>query len=109
MLCSGNTVVLARGFGDRGFPSTAAEPNTAVRADSVFLLASITKPLTACSVLLLVERGLLSLDDPVQKHLPEFVGGDRPHVLVRHLLSHTSGLPDMVPANVELRCETRLF
>ncbi len=54
-------------------------------------------------MLLLVERGLLSLDDPVQKHLPGFAGGDRPFVLVRHLLSHISGLPDMVPKNLELR------
>jgi CubicO group peptidase (beta-lactamase class C family) len=54
-------------------------------------------------MMLLVERGLLSLDDPVQKHLPGFAGGDRPFVLVRHLLSHISGLPDMVPTNLELR------
>lgn len=95
--------MLARGFGDRGFPATAANPSTDVRADTAFLLASITKPLTACAMMLLVERGLVSLDDPVQKHLPEFVGGDRPSVLVRHLLSHISGLPDMVPKNLELR------
>ena len=99
----GNTVVLARGIGDRGFPATATEPTTAVRSDSVFLLASITKPVTACAMLLLVERGLISLDDPVSKHLPEFVGGQRPNILVSHLLSHISGMPDMVPANVELR------
>lgn len=99
----GNAVVLARGFGDRGFPATSTQPTTDVHADTVFLLASITKPLTACAMLLLVERGLLSLDDPVEKHIPEFVGGDRPSVLVRHLLSHISGLPDMVPMNLELR------
>jgi CubicO group peptidase (beta-lactamase class C family) len=70
------------------------------RPDTVFLLASITKPMTAATVMALVERGQLTLDDRVGKHLPEF--GDRP-VTVRHLLTHTSGLPDMLPDNVELR------
>jgi CubicO group peptidase (beta-lactamase class C family) len=45
----------------------------------------------------LVERGRLSLEDPVRKFIPEFTGGDRDRILVRHLLTHTSGLPDMLP------------
>ncbi|MBS1877403.1 MAG: beta-lactamase family protein [Acidobacteria bacterium] len=70
---------------------------------AVFLLASITKPMTAAGVMLLADRRELSLDDPVSRFIPEFRGGVRPRVLIRHLLTHTSGLPDMLPENVELR------
>ena len=71
--------------------------------DAVYLLASITKPVNAVAVLLLVERGLVSLDDPVARYLPEFAGPDRAAVRVRDLLTHTSGLPDMLPENLALR------
>jgi CubicO group peptidase (beta-lactamase class C family) len=73
------------------------------RPDTIFLLASISKPMTAAGVMALVEEGRLGLDDPVAKHLPEFAGADRAGVKVRHLLSHTSGLPDMLPDNEALR------
>jgi CubicO group peptidase (beta-lactamase class C family) len=73
------------------------------RADTVFLLASITKPMTAVGVMALVDEGKLALADPVQKHLPGFTGGDRPLVTIKHLLNHTSGLPDQLPDNLELR------
>jgi CubicO group peptidase (beta-lactamase class C family) len=71
--------------------------------NTVFLLASISKPITATGVMILVDRGLLSLADPVRRFIPEFTGGDRDLVTVRHLLTHTSGLPDMLPENIELR------
>ncbi len=71
--------------------------------DSVFLLASITKPMTAAGVMLLVDRGVISLADPVRKYIPEFSGGDRDLVTIRHLLTHTSGLPDQLPENIDLR------
>jgi CubicO group peptidase (beta-lactamase class C family) len=93
------TVVLHRGFG-RLAPH---EGSPAVTPDSVFLLASITKPVTACSLMLLVERGKVSINDPVSRYLPEFKGGEKDKVRVRDLLSHTSGLPDMLPENTELR------
>jgi CubicO group peptidase (beta-lactamase class C family) len=73
------------------------------RPDTVFLLASITKPMTAIGVMTLVEEGKLALADPVQKHLPGFTGGDRPLVTIQELLNHTSGLPDQLPDNLELR------
>jgi CubicO group peptidase (beta-lactamase class C family) len=92
-------VVLHRGFG-RLSPAPGAAP---VSPDSVFLLASITKPVTACSLMLLVERGLVSLGDRVDRYLPDFTGGEREKVQIRDLLRHTSGLPDMLPENIELR------
>ena len=73
------------------------------RPETVFILASITKPMTAAAVMTLVDRGTLSLSDPVRKHIPEFRGGDRDLVTLKHLLTHTSGLPDMLPENEALR------
>jgi beta-lactamase class C len=75
----------------------------ATSMDAVFLLASLTKPMTASAVMVLVDRRQINLADPVQRFLPEFKGEGREHVLVRHLLTHTSGLPDMLPENEALR------
>lgn len=83
-----------------------------MKADSLFWIASMTKPMTAVAVLMLQDQGRLAVDDPVEKHLPEFKGQwllaestadrrvlvrpPRP-VTIRDLLTHTSGLGD-VPA-----------
>jgi CubicO group peptidase (beta-lactamase class C family) len=71
--------------------------------DTVWLIASVTKPVVCTGVALLMERGLLALDDRVSRHLPEFDAPDRRDLRLRHLLTHTSGLPDMLPENVALR------
>ncbi|MEJ1929180.1 serine hydrolase [Nostoc sp. NIES-2111] len=73
------------------------------RQDSKFLVASISKPMAVAGVLWVAERKKIDLGDPVERYLPEFVGGERPQVQVRHLLTHTSGLPDMLPENTALR------
>src|SRR5688572_20275306 len=54
------TIVLHRGFGRL----SQQDRSSSVTGDSVFLLASITKPVTACALMLLVERGKIFLDDP---------------------------------------------
>lgn len=74
-----------------------------VREDVIFLIASITKPIVAMGALLLVERGLLSLDDRVCEIVSQFRGRGKYGVTLRHLLTHSSGLPDMLPNNRELR------
>jgi CubicO group peptidase (beta-lactamase class C family) len=66
----------------------------AAAADTVYLLASVTKPFTATAVMQLAERGRLLLDDPVARHLPEFGAAGKEAVTVRHLLAHTSGLDE---------------
>lgn len=61
--------------------------------DTVFDLASLTKPVaTATSVMLLVERGSVRLDDPVSRHVPEFVGHGKEPITVLQLLTHQGGL-----------------
>src|SRR5262245_40035541 len=71
--------------------------------ETVYIIASISKPITVLMLMLLVERGEVSLNDPVQKYLPEFKGPGREKVRVQDLLTHTSGLPDMLPENIKLR------
>lgn len=92
-------VVLHKGFGRL----SAAPSSPTVQRDSIYLLASITKPVTGCALMLLVERGLVSVSDPVSRYLPDFQGGEKSKVTVRDLLAHTSGLPDMLPENTDLR------
>src|SRR5205823_2963456 len=78
-------VVFERSFGYADVVGRA--PNT---GSTSFPIASITKTLTATGVLQLVSQGKIQLNDPVVKYLPGF-----PYtgITVRHLLSHTSGLP----------------
>jgi CubicO group peptidase (beta-lactamase class C family) len=71
--------------------------------DSLFLAASLTKPVIAVATMLLVERGGITLDDRIVDILPEFGDGAKADVRLRHLLTHTSGLPDQLPNNEELR------
>lgn len=92
-------VVLHQGFGKLSPKKDSAE----TQANTIYLLASITKPITACALMLLVERGKVLLSAPVQRYLPEFQGPDKDKIKVSHLLSHVSGLPDQLPENNELR------
>jgi CubicO group peptidase (beta-lactamase class C family) len=62
--------------------------------NTVFDIASITKPVaTAALILLLQEQGMLDLEEPVAEFLPAFGSGDKSRITLRHLLTHTSGLP----------------
>ena len=80
-----------------GFRQLEPEPE-AMTVDTIFDLASLTKPVaTATSVLILWQRGLLELDAPVARYLPEFAGEGKEGVTVRHLLLHTGGLPAANP------------
>ena len=79
----------AAGFADR-------EAGLAIQQDAIFRLASVTKPLVAATALALIERGQLSLDGAVAGYLPYFTpkapDGTPGRILIRHLLTHTSGL-----------------
>jgi CubicO group peptidase (beta-lactamase class C family) len=88
------------------------EASDPMRVDSLFQIASMTKPITALAVMMLQEEGRLSIDDPVEKILPEFRGQQlvksregaavtlgkpaRP-ITVKDLLTHTSGLNGGMP------------
>jgi len=92
-------VVPPRFFGRQG-PEPGAE---AIREDGLFLLASISKPITYLAGMLRVEQGQLNLSDPVARYIPEFAAQHKEDTLVEHLFTHTSGMPDMLADNAELR------
>lgn len=91
LVCEGGEPVFRRaaGFADR-------EAGKPVTFDTIFRLASVTKPIVAATALAMAERGLLSLSDNVADHLPWFrpkmPDGRVPEITLHHLLTHTSGL-----------------
>lgn len=87
-------VLFRRAYGFR-----EVEPERApMTLDTVFDLASLTKPVaTATSIIVLAERGALSLDDPLAKYVPECRGEGA--ITLRHLLLHVSGLPADTPGD----------
>ncbi|MBY0458663.1 MAG: beta-lactamase family protein [Gemmataceae bacterium] len=84
-----DAVVYRKAFGNR-----AVKPDeVAMTADTVFDMASVTKPVaTGTSVMVLIQQGKLKPDDLVSKHWPEFAANGKEKVTVEQLLLHTSGL-----------------
>jgi CubicO group peptidase (beta-lactamase class C family) len=85
-------IVYARGFGVTAADATGVS----VTPQTLFRLASVTKPLTGTAVIRLVEAGTLDLDRPIPSYLPWFrlhEEGAAERVTLRMLLSHTAGLP----------------
>lgn len=74
-----------------------------IGADTLFAVASLTKPITATAVMQLADRGQLSIDQPVHELLPEFAGPGKDGITLRHFLTHTSGLPEYADDNDEIR------
>src|SRR5947209_1226679 len=75
------------------------ESKTPMRADTIFQIMSMSKPVTGVGIMILVEQGRLSLLDAVEKHLPEYRGqtmstGSKPKrpITIRDLMTHTSGM-----------------
>ena len=86
----GNDIIYKRYFG-----TVASDSTEPVTENTMFRLASMTKPITAIATLILVERGVLSLSDKVVDYLPEFKNVHITHIsdiTVWHLLTHTSGI-----------------
>ncbi len=93
---------------NKSFGYQSIEQKTAMKPNSIFRLASMTKGLTAVSILQLAEEGKLGLDDPVKKYLPEFSNmkilldvlpdssytsvSAKNDITIRQLLTHTSGI-----------------
>jgi CubicO group peptidase (beta-lactamase class C family) len=127
--------VLETAIGERAFPGCAFgvlargeavlqdslgcftydEPSPAVRPETKYDVASLTKVVaTTAAAMLLIQRGLLDLETPVAELLPGFVIGRPPgtwarHVTMRHLLAHNSGLPGYVEFFRSATTPTELF
>jgi CubicO group peptidase (beta-lactamase class C family) len=86
-------VVYAQGFGVKNVTSG----NDPVTPESLFHLASITKPFVATAIMQLVENRKMDLDAPVVRYLPYFKLADERYkiITVRQMLTHTSGMPDV--------------
>lgn len=80
-------VIRAKGYG-----LANVESKVPATENTVFEIASVTKPITATGIMILVEEGKLDIDDEIRKHLPS-LPMNWSKVTVRHLLTHTSGIP----------------
>jgi CubicO group peptidase (beta-lactamase class C family) len=99
----GDQIVHLGGYG------TADPTGRAVTPQTPFVLASASKPFTALAVMQLVEAGKVELDAPVQRYLPTFRVADpvaSQQITVRHLLQHTSGIPEQGCQNSRFGAET---
>jgi len=79
------------------------EPGFPVERDTIFLIASLSKPIVCAGALLLLQEGAFCLDQPLCSFIPAFRGSGKEEVLLRHLFTHTSGLYDQLPESPELR------
>jgi D-alanyl-D-alanine carboxypeptidase len=78
------------GMAERG-PAGSSRPN---QIDTKFDVASVGKMFTAVAIMQLLEAGRLTLDDAIQKHVPDYPNADARSATIRSLLTHTSGLGD---------------
>jgi CubicO group peptidase (beta-lactamase class C family) len=81
-----------------------------MRADSIVWIASMTKPITGTAVMMLESEGKLSVDDPVEKYIPELAAlktadGQPAKITIKHLLTHTSGMGE-ISREEALECKT---
>ena len=81
---------------------------------TIFNISSASKIFTSAALLKLAELGTISLDDPLAKYFPEFPENIFKKITIRHILTHSSGLPDMRPLNMEqwnryLTCHNSVF
>ena len=93
------------------------EPDRPMRTDSIFQVMSMTKPITAAGLMMLVEEGKVVLTEPVDKYLPEFRDQPLPtpppqgrrRMMVYQLLTHTNGMTDPPPERrQEIQCDLKL-
>lgn len=81
-------VLLSKGYGFANYELNV--PNT---PQTKFHIASVSKPFTAAAIMMLQERGLLAVSDPLAKFIPDYPNGDK--ITIHHLLTNTSGIPNI--------------
>ena len=89
LVAENGKIIYKQGFGlanrEWGIPNTT---------DTKFMIGSISKPMTATLILILVQKGLVNLDRTISDYLPEFANKPAAKVTIRQLLNHTSGIPN---------------
>ncbi|WP_420152118.1 serine hydrolase domain-containing protein [Siphonobacter sp.] len=98
---NGNVLVAENGVPifEKSYGKADEQSGRPLNAESVFELASLSKAFTAMGIVLLQKQGKLHYDDPIAKYLPELASYDK--ITIRHLLHHTSGLPDYTDYFIE--------
>lgn len=89
LVARGNEIILERSYGRRAY--TGANDNTPA---TLFAIASVTKPITGIATRLLAERGVISLEEPIARWVPDFPNASR--ITIAHLLGHRAGIPHRV-------------
>jgi CubicO group peptidase (beta-lactamase class C family) len=94
LVATGKRITHLAAIGDAG--PAGSKP---LRKDSIFWIASMTKPITGTAILMLQDEGKLSVNDPVSKYIPQMAqlktpSGQPANITLKHLMMHTSGLPE---------------
>lgn len=89
LILKGDFIIFEKGYGIANMDSM-----TPICSNTFFNIASVSKQFSAVAIMILAEEGKLSLDDSVKKWFPEFKADFFNHITLRHLLSHSSGIPD---------------
>lgn len=93
-------IVYSNGFGARDL-----KEKLPVDSETLFGIGSVTKSFTCLAVMQLAEAGQLDLEDPVSKYLPFNLGNTNNPITIRHLMSHTSGIPNLGSAETVIARE----
>jgi len=110
----GAAVLVLRGddiIFDKGYGIADINTRKAIDGNTFFNIASVSKQFTAVAILQLAEQGKLSLEDPVSKYFPEYKADFWKDIRIKHLLSHSSGVPDArggIPRELKLKGDETL-
>jgi len=91
-------VIYVGGFGARN-----VEQSLPATPDTLYGIGSCTKSFVALAIMQLVEQGKLSLDDPASEYIPLEIGRPGKFITVRHLLTHSSGIPSLGTSTIALQ------
>ena len=88
LIAKGDKILVSRGYGNASY-----EFGVANTASTRFHIASVSKPFTAACILLLEQRNMLQVSDPISRFLPDFPYAGK--ITLEHLLTHTSGIANV--------------
>ncbi|MFB0558847.1 MAG: serine hydrolase [Candidatus Bathyarchaeia archaeon] len=91
-------VIYANGFGAKDF-----ERNLPATSDTLYGTGSVTKSFVALAIMQLLKQGKLSLDDPARKYIPLKIGRPGKQITIKHLLTHSSGIPSLGTSTIALQ------
>jgi Beta-lactamase class C and other penicillin binding proteins len=94
LIMKGDSIIFDKGYGKANYKT-----NEAIDGNTFFNIASVSKQFTATAILKLQEEGKLNIQDSIKKYFPEFKADFFNKIKIKHLMSHSSGIPDERPRN----------